>query len=344
MKRKSLAIVGCGAVAQRCHVPALALQEGFELSAVFDTDPRHSEALVSAYRQATGATGTVHTASSLEEVAGLAQAALIATPHRHHADVATRLLSRGVHCLVEKSMALTMAECEHMQAAARAHGVLLGAAHVRRLYPGSQFVHRLLREGRLGAVRRMDWREGAPYDWPLTTSSLFDATQSGGGVLSDTGPHVLDLLGWWLDFPHATDLVYRDSSRGGVEAEAELSMRMGEVEVFVRMSRLRWQRNTCVIVGSSATLELGTDTPSNYEIKNTDGTLREAGLVPTWPPAVDGWETLFARQFSNFSAAMEGAEALLCPGDEAARAVGLIERCYLNRTQLPMTWRDRVDL
>ena len=121
-------------------------------------------------------------------------------------------------------------------------------------------------------------------------------------------------------------------------------MHMGSAEVFVRMSRLRWQRNTCVIGGSDAILELGTDTPSTYELKGYDGSLLEAGVVPTLPPAVDGWETLFASQLSNFSAAIGGEIALLCPAEEAAYSVRLIDQCYSHRMQLPMSWRDRVEI
>lgn len=344
MKRKALAIVGCGAVTQRCHVPALALQDRMYLAAVVDTDLRRCEEVIHEYRRACGGSEPVAMASSIEEVADHVEAALIAAPHRYHAGLTVDLLERGVACLVEKTMALTSTECDQMLRASHSRGALLTAAHVRRLYPGSRFVYELLRAGRLGAVQAIEWREGTPYDWPLMTASLFDRELSGGGVLVDVGPHVLDLIGWWLEFPTPERVEYRDSSRGGVEAEVDLSLRMGGTKVSVQLSRLRLRPNSCRIRGSNATLVIGIDTPAPYELRGRDGRVIESGIAPALPPALEGWETLFAEQLRNFAAAIDGEEAVHCPGAEAARSVSLIEQCYLSRTALDVSWRDHVEL
>src|SRR5262245_66592701 len=60
------------------------------------------------------------------------EAVYVATPHQFHAAHACLAAAAGKHVLVEKPMALTLAECESMTASARAHGVQLGGGTRRR--------------------------------------------------------------------------------------------------------------------------------------------------------------------------------------------------------------------
>ncbi len=73
--------------------------------------------------------------SSPEELAREVDAASVAVPSSLHADVAGRLLEAGVHCLVEKPLAVTEAECEALIDAAAAHGLVLLVGHVERFNP-----------------------------------------------------------------------------------------------------------------------------------------------------------------------------------------------------------------
>src|SRR5207253_8716383 len=55
----------------------------------------------------------------------------ITLPNSLHADVAVRALESGKHVLCEKPMALTLADCERMVAAAKKANRLLMIGHVR---------------------------------------------------------------------------------------------------------------------------------------------------------------------------------------------------------------------
>lgn len=72
---------------------------------------------------------------SIEEMAGEIDAATVAVPSSLHADVAGRLLERGIHCLIEKPLAVTEEECETLIAAAASQGVVLLVGHVERFNP-----------------------------------------------------------------------------------------------------------------------------------------------------------------------------------------------------------------
>ena len=61
--------------------------------------------------------------------------AIVAVPTHHHAAVAEPLLRAGVHCLVEKPLAPSLAEAQSMLDAARTGGALLQAGHLERFNP-----------------------------------------------------------------------------------------------------------------------------------------------------------------------------------------------------------------
>jgi predicted dehydrogenase len=67
-----------------------------------------------------------------ELLAAGVEAVSVATPTTTHAGVALQLLSAGVHVLVEKPIAPSLAEAEAMVAAAKTHGRLIQVGHVER--------------------------------------------------------------------------------------------------------------------------------------------------------------------------------------------------------------------
>jgi len=56
--------------------------------------------------------------------------------------------------------------------------------------------------------------------WKVASDFMF-RKEAGGGVLADTGAHLLDLLLWWLGDYESVE--YCDDAVGGVEADCELS-------------------------------------------------------------------------------------------------------------------------
>jgi predicted dehydrogenase len=128
-------------------------------------------------------------------------AVYVATPVRHHAEQTVAAAEAGKHVLCEKPMALDVAECERMVAAARSHGVRLGVAYYRHCYPVVRRLRELLASGEIGrpvlaeiqAFEAFDVPPGHPRAWFLRKA------EAGGGPMFDFGCHrievLLDLLG-----------------------------------------------------------------------------------------------------------------------------------------------------
>lgn len=102
-------LAGAGAMGKN-HARLLADLEGVELAAVWDRDP-----------EAAAAVARLHgapSAASWEELADRSEAAVVAVPTAVHAELGSALLARGLHVLIEKPMAASLAEADALLAAA----------------------------------------------------------------------------------------------------------------------------------------------------------------------------------------------------------------------------------
>ena len=189
-------ILGPGKVAQ-LHAAALARIPGARLTAVAGRRPERAEAFAAAF--GVRAEGGLDAMLDRGEVDAL----IICTPHPLHAQQAIVAARAGVHVVVEKPMALTMADARAMVAAAAAAGVTLSMISQRRWYPAVQRVKAAIEADRIGSpglatVELLGWRGPEYYamdDWRGTLEG------EGGGVLANQAPHQLDLLCWFLGRP-----------------------------------------------------------------------------------------------------------------------------------------------
>ena len=115
-------VIGLGEVGQH-HVKGLMNGASAVLAAVADI----SESIRARTAEATGARAYASDTELLDDAN--VEAVVICVPHKFHAGIALRALAKGKHVLVEKPMAVSVAECDAMVAAAKAAGKLLGVSH-----------------------------------------------------------------------------------------------------------------------------------------------------------------------------------------------------------------------
>ena len=148
----------------------------------------------------------------------------ICTPSGQHAAQAMAAAGAGKHLLVEKPMALSLADADAMIAACDQAGVQLGVVLQRRAEPLFQRIHRAIQAGdlgdlTLGVVTLPYYRPQAYYDqadwrgiWAL----------DGGGVLMNQGIHLVDLLVWYMGDPVQVQ-AHADTLHRGIEVEDTLA-------------------------------------------------------------------------------------------------------------------------
>jgi predicted dehydrogenase len=116
--------------------------------------------------------------------------------------MAIAALEAGKHALVEKPMAISLAEGQAMAEAAARTGQVLMTVFNRRFRNDSQIVKQQIEAGNLGEIYfvRTGWLRDRGI--PARTDGWFtDKARSGGGCLMDLGVHMLDLALWLMDNP-----------------------------------------------------------------------------------------------------------------------------------------------
>ncbi len=337
-----LAVIGCGAISERGHLPAALAVPQARVAALVDKDRARAEKLALKHP------GAVVT-DDYRTVAGGIDAAVVALPPSLHAPVTIDLLQRGVHVLVEKPMARTVTECDQMIAAARESGTVLAVGLVRRFRWAYRFAEQLIASGALGSIESFDVHEGGVFDWPIASPFFLKRDAAGGGVFADAGVHVIDALLWW--FGDVTGFEYRDDAFGGVEADCELRLEMAgpvarqnrPVRGCVQLSRTRSMRNTTIIRGTSATLEIHAFT---NEIRLTTHSAAGEGYALagdlsrhcTAMPQEPAGENIMADQLADFVDAIRAKRPATVTGEEGRRSVAVIEACYAQRKPLHHAW------
>ncbi len=345
-----LAIVGCGAIVEGYHLPAALAEPGCQVTMLVDTDLPRVQALADRV-------GVPAASSDYLDVIGKADAALLALPNHVHADIAAALLSRGVHVLVEKPMAITTEECDRMIAAAEGAGVVLGIAQLRRFWAPVHFVKDALERGVIGKVLRFEIVDGWMFGWPLRSPYLFMKSQAGGGCLMDMAPHLIDLLLHWLG--DLSILEYRDDAHGGVEANCfvRVATRDGATGT-IDFSRARTLGANIKIVGEKGTLEMGAGKPNVMALSFDGKTQLVGGAVHTWaqPASLasapkgsgrpvqrergEDFDLLFGYQIKDFVEAVRGEHPVGVSGHDGRRVVDFVQACYAQRQPLELSFMN----
>ncbi|MFL6253602.1 MAG: Gfo/Idh/MocA family protein [Pyrinomonadaceae bacterium] len=191
MRKVGWGLVGCGDIARRRVAPALRDLDNCELVAVSRADAARAESFAKEFGVKRWHADWRDLIKDTE-----VKAVYVATPVHLHAEQGVAAAEAGKHVLCEKPLALNAAECERMNAAAEANGVLLGVAYYRRFYPAVERVREILESGEIGvpviaqvnAFERFDPAPDHARRW------LLNKRQSGGGPMFDFGCHRIEVF------------------------------------------------------------------------------------------------------------------------------------------------------
>ena len=340
-------------------MPVLAGHDGVTVTALVDRHLARAEEMARAY-------GVPRAAADMDAVLDEVDAVVLATPPAHHAPATIALAARGKHVLVEKPMAITLADAEAMVEAADRGGVVLAVGLYRRLLPAVRLLAALIEQEAYGRPLSVDIEEGGPYGWGLATLDVLTRAGGGGGVLIDIGSHVIDLLFGVLPGPaHLTR--YADNARGGIETDCEaelvVSHKRGDVPVRLELSRTRELRGSIRVTCEQATLELLRGNFTQIVVHKTaqglprrspEGAEAGAGLearggfaaspfhvTTEWAGQLphNGYDA-FRAEIDDWITAIATRTSPVLSGRSVVPVVALIEACYATRTSLPEPWID----
>lgn len=121
------------------------------------------------------------------------EAIYIASPHQFHAAQTRVAAAHGKHVLVEKPMALTLAECDAMIADCCAAGVHLIVGHCHSFDTPYLKAREIVASGELGRVRMIQALDYTDFLYrPRRPEEL--RTEDGGGVVFSQAAHQIDVV------------------------------------------------------------------------------------------------------------------------------------------------------
>lgn len=238
-------------------------------------------------------------------------AAVVATPAPLHIPIATQLVDRDVHCLIEKPLSLTDAGIAELDVKAKSKNATIRVAYVYRSHPVLAEMKQALASGAFGKVLELVVVAGQcfPFYRPAYKQTYYASRAMGGGAVQDALTHALD-AGQWLAGP-----ITRVVADG-----AHLAIEGVEVEDTVHVLARQGS-------GSLATYSLNQHQAPNefvFTVACERGTLRFENHLNRWrsmeKPGTD-WtdhpgtplerDTLFTSQANAFLDAIEGKPTVL---------------------------------
>jgi predicted dehydrogenase len=186
------AMIGCGAIAERLHVPDYAVCPEAELVAFCDVAPGKAEALAQRFAPEARVYTDYRKMLKDEQLDGVT----IALANHLHERVTLDALKAGCHVFIEKPMAASAAEAQRMiDTAKKARKLLMVNQTQRRLG-----VHRKAREivqsGVLGKILHVTGMFGhsGPDHWSPESKWFFQKSKARFGAMADLGIHKADII------------------------------------------------------------------------------------------------------------------------------------------------------
>jgi predicted dehydrogenase len=185
MKKIRYAVVGAGWISQEAFMPGVAQTGNSEMVAIVTGNREKGEKLAAFY-------DIPHIVPYADYdrflASGAVDAVYVALPNDQHADFTIRAAKAGVHALVEKPLASSIAESEAMIDAAAKAGTLLMTAYRLHNEPGTVAVLEAIRRGEIGDPRFFT----SIFSYQSAPNNHRLMAQHWGGPLPDIGVYCLN--------------------------------------------------------------------------------------------------------------------------------------------------------
>lgn len=190
------ALIGCGRIAVN-HIKAV-VNNNLEMVAVCDLIPEHMDALF----DKTGYKGSVERYDDYKELIDNhpeLELVSIATDSGAHAEIALYCIDKGINVIIEKPIAMSLADADEIISRSEEKNVKVSACHQNRFNNAVQEMRKAVEKGRFGHVshgsihvrwnRNKAYYEQAPWRGKWATD---------GGALMNQCIHGIDLLRWMM--------------------------------------------------------------------------------------------------------------------------------------------------
>ncbi|MBQ3868343.1 MAG: Gfo/Idh/MocA family oxidoreductase [Clostridia bacterium] len=193
----TIAVIGCGRIANGAHLPVLASLENVRIKYACDLIREKAEKAKADYPKIEQVITDYRIALGDPEV----EAVFVLTPNYSHYEVTMDALRAGKHVMCEKPVTVNYALSAEMAAAADKYGRILNIGVCNRYHRSVEMLRELNEQGRFGNIYHVYCSFRAFRSIPGLGGAFTTKAQSGGGVLIDWGIHFFDLILYILGGP-----------------------------------------------------------------------------------------------------------------------------------------------
>lgn len=188
--KKTIAVIGCGRIANMAHFPALAKMDNVRVKYACDIIKEKAEKIKAEYPFVENVITDYKEALADSEV----DAVFVLTPNYAHYEITMDALKAGKDVMCEKPVTVNYDLSCVMAKEAEKQGRILNIGVCNRYNKSVEMLEELNRQNRFGNIYHIycsfrSFRDIPGLGGPFTTKS-----QSGGGVLIDWGIHFMDLI------------------------------------------------------------------------------------------------------------------------------------------------------
>ncbi len=275
---------------------------------------------------------------------GIVDAVVIATPHFSHTPIGIAALQAGLHVMVEKPISVHKLDAERLISAHTNPRQVFAAMFNQRSDPYYIAIREMVRNGTLGAIRRINWivttwfRTAAYFNsgsWRATWAG------DGGGVLLNQCPHNLDLLYWIFGQPQRVRAFCKFGRYHDIEVEddmtAYLEFEDGATASFITSTGEAPGTNRLEVTGENGRLVMENDrlifTKNEVPMTEFSRTGREPFATPKTTEIaipVDGHGEQHVALLRNFAEAILEGKPLIAPATEGLYSVELANAMLLS--------------
>ncbi len=324
-----IGVVGCGAIAELYHLPALAACNKTSQGIVL-ADP-NDERLALMSQQFSVADSV----TDYREMAGQVDGVIVAAPPALHHRIAKWFLEQNIHVLCEKPLTESIDETRDLVHTARDNRVTLAVNQTRRFFPTYQKIRELIAAGTLGELHRITYHDGVEFDWPAASPHHF--TLGAKGAWSDTGVHLLDTVCYWLGGkPELVESL--NDSDCGPEALATVRLRHGACDIELKVSRLGRLANGFEIIGSLGSIQAQAEDWADLTIRFKDGRQQRLRCGSRRRKYHD----FAVPMLNNFVRVIEEGVEPTVSGESTLATIELLQAAYDGAQRYSMPWNDAV--
>ena len=266
------ALIGCGRISTN-HILA-AKNNHLEIAAVCDILPEAMENLLAKHglEQDSSIARYTDYIKMLDEVKPTLVS--IATESGIHGEIALACIDRGIHVIIEKPMAMSMAEADEIIRRSREKHVKVAACHQNRFNVAVQKTRAALEAGRFGRLSHgsvhVRWNRNRGY---YTQAPWRGTWAQDGGCLMNQCIHGVDLLRWMLG--DEVEEVYgltRQQFHDYLEAEdvgmAVLKFKNGAIGTIEGTTNVfpKNLEETLYLFGETGTVKIGGTSTNNIDV------------------------------------------------------------------------------